>query len=77
MRAMVNEKTKQIAEEALDQLAAALQAGKNEALNRYLAAVGRFHRYSWNNVLLIPAAERDACRWVPHVARLGALCQKG
>lgn len=44
---------KQLAENALDQLAAALESGKSEALINYLAVMARFHRYSWNNCLLI------------------------
>ena len=41
------------AEDALNQLAGELEAGKSEALQNYLATMGRFHRYSWGNVLLI------------------------
>lgn len=44
---------KQLAENALDQLAAALENGKSEALVNYLTVMARFHRYSWNNCLLI------------------------
>lgn len=44
---------KQLAENALDQLAVALESGKSEALVNYLAVMARFHRYSWNNCLLI------------------------
>jgi len=42
-------KTEQIAElttKAIDDLAGALQAGHSEALAQYLAAIGRFHKYS-------------------------------
>jgi hypothetical protein len=41
------EQAKQLTEQALDKLIQALEAGKSEALRVYLAAVGRFHRYSW------------------------------
>ena len=41
------EQAKQLTEQALDKLIHALEAGKSEALRVYLAAVGRFHRYSW------------------------------
>lgn len=48
---------KQLAENALDQLAAALDNGKSEALVNYLAVMARFYRYSWNNLLLIALQE--------------------
>jgi len=61
---MADEKVRKLAEEALDKLAAELEAGKSEALQNYLATMGRFHRYSWGNVLLIawqrPTATRVA-----------------
>jgi antirestriction protein ArdC len=56
------EKTRKIAEEALDRLAAELQAGRSEALKNYLAVMGRFHRYSWGNTLLIASQRPDATR---------------
>jgi antirestriction protein ArdC len=59
-----NEKARQLAEEALSRLSAELEQGRSGALKNYLAAMGRFRRYSWNNVLLIatqrPAATRVA-----------------
>jgi N-terminal domain of anti-restriction factor ArdC/IrrE N-terminal-like domain len=55
-----NEKVRKIAEEALDRLAAQLEAGKSETLKNYLAAMGRFHRYSWGNILLINSQRSDA-----------------
>lgn len=50
---MKAEQIKEITEKATEQLVAALEAGQSEALTRYLKAIGRFHRYSLNNVLLI------------------------
>jgi hypothetical protein len=50
---MGDDKVKKLAEEALNRLSAELEAGKSETLKNYLAAMGRFHRYSWGNVLLI------------------------
>ena len=47
------EQAKQLTEQALDQLIQALEAGKSEALQTYLATMSRFHRYSWGNLLLI------------------------
>ena len=50
------------AEDALNQLAGELEAGKSEALQNYLATMGRFHRYSWGNVLLIGSQRPTATR---------------
>src|SRR5437899_5164821 len=50
---MADDKVRKMAEEALNRLSAALEAGRSDTLNQYLAAMGRFHRYSWGNVLLI------------------------
>src|SRR6267154_2576136 len=45
---------------ATEQLVAALQAGHSEALTVYLKAIGRFHRYSLHNVLLIASQKPNA-----------------
>jgi hypothetical protein len=50
---MADDKVRKLAEEALNRLTAALEAGRSETLNQHLAAIGRFHRYSWGSVLLI------------------------
>jgi len=50
---MKSEQIKEITEKATEQLVAALQQGRSEVLTSYLKAIGRFHRYSLNNVLLI------------------------
>lgn len=57
-----NEKAQQIAEDALKRLSTELEHGRSEALTNYLAAMGRFRRYSWNNVLLISAQRPTATR---------------
>src|SRR5258706_16322100 len=57
---MGDDKVRKMAEEALNRLSAELQAGQSEALRNYLAAMGRFHRYSWGNVLLINSQRPDA-----------------
>jgi RNA polymerase sigma factor (sigma-70 family) len=59
---MREEKVGQIAAEALKRLGEELQAGRSDALKNYLAAMGRFHRYSWGNVLLINEQRPDATR---------------
>src|SRR2546430_1151254 len=57
---MADDKVGKMAEEALNRLSAALEAGRSETLNQYLGAMGRFHRYSWGNVLLINSQRPDA-----------------
>src|SRR6266567_4174261 len=57
---MADDKVRKMAEEALNRLSAELEAGRSEKLNQYLSAMGRFHRYSWGNVLLINSQRPDA-----------------
>jgi hypothetical protein len=52
-----NNQAKQLVEDGLNKLAAALESGKSEALLNYLGVMSRFHRYSWNNCLLIALQE--------------------
>lgn len=59
---MPDEKSKRMADEALTRLMAELERGRSEALTNYLATMARFHRYSWNNVLLIHAQRPAATR---------------
>jgi antirestriction protein ArdC len=73
MEANSTEKTRKIAEEALDRLSSELEAGRSEALKNYLAVMGRFHRYSWGNTLLIASQRPDAT----HVAGFHAWHQLG
>lgn len=44
---MTTDQAKQLAENALNTLIEALEKGQSEALRNYLAAMGRFHKYSW------------------------------
>ena len=73
------EQAKQIASNAIEQLRQALEAGQSERLKEYLAAMARFRRYSWGNVMLIASQKRDAT----HVAgfhawhKLGRFVKKG
>jgi antirestriction protein ArdC len=57
---MKSEQIKEITEKATEQLAAALQQGHSGALTSYLKAIGRFHRYSLHNVLLIALQKPNA-----------------
>ncbi|MGB9067350.1 MAG: ArdC family protein [Candidatus Acidiferrales bacterium] len=58
------EQAKQIANKAIEELTAALNANPSEALTGYLKTVAKFHKYSFNNILLIAMA----CPQATHVA---------
>ena len=68
-----------ISGQALDKLMKALEAGKSKTLVEYLKAMGRFHRYSLANTMLIHFQKPDAT----HVAgyrrwqKLGRYVKKG
>jgi antirestriction protein ArdC len=57
---MKAEQIKEITQRATEQLVAALAAGHSETLTAYLKAIGRFHRYSLHNVLLIASQKPNA-----------------
>jgi antirestriction protein ArdC len=57
---MKSEQIKEITDRATDQLVAALKVGHSEALTGYLKAIGRFHRYSLYNVMLIASQKPNA-----------------
>jgi antirestriction protein ArdC len=61
---MKAEQIKEITEKATEQLVAALQQGHSETLTSYLKTIGRFHRYSLHNVLLIALQK-------PHASYVG------
>jgi len=73
------EQAKQIANKAIEQLSQALERGQSETLKTYLAAIGRFHRYSLRNVMLIASQNPKST----HVAgfhtwhKLGRFVKKG
>jgi antirestriction protein ArdC len=50
---MNTDQAKTLSDNALTKLMEALERGHSEALKSYLAVMSRFHRYSWNNALLI------------------------
>jgi hypothetical protein len=76
---MNSENIKKITNQAIEQLIAALNEGRSETLTQYLAAIGRFHRYSLRNVMLIASQKPTAT----HVAgfnawhKLGRFVKKG
>ena len=73
------EEAKQIASKAIEQLRQALEAGHSERLREHLAAMARFHRYSWHNIMLIASQKPTAT----HIAgfhswhKLGRFVKKG
>jgi antirestriction protein ArdC len=67
------EQAKQIASNAIEQLRQALEAGHSERLKEYLAAIARFRRYSWHNVMLIASQKPNAT----HVAGFHAWHELG
>jgi hypothetical protein len=44
---MNRDQAKQLASDALEQLAKALEAGRSEVLKQYLAIISQFHNYSF------------------------------
>ena len=54
------EQIKQITNSAIEQLITALNQGHSETLTQYLTAIGRFHRYSHRNVMLIASQKPTA-----------------
>jgi len=76
---MNSEIIKKITNQAIEQLVSALNEGRSETLTQYLAAIGRFHRYSLGNVMLIASQKPTAS----HVAgfhawhKLGRSVKKG
>ncbi len=76
---MKSEQIKEITERATEQLVAALNAGQSEALTAYLKAIGRFHRYSFHNVMLI-ASQKPTASYVAGFRtwnELGRFVKKG
>ena len=57
---MKSEEIKQITNKAIEQLIVALNEGRSETLTQHLAVIGRFHRYSLRNVMLIASQKPTA-----------------
>ena len=56
------DRAQRLVQEATERLAAELKAGRSDALKRYLTAMGRFHRYSFTNMMLIQSQNPNATR---------------
>ena len=59
---MKADELKSITTEALDKLAALLDAGHSEQLTALFKTMARFHKYSWHNVCLIASQYPTATR---------------
>jgi len=70
---MKAEQAKKVADQALEQLAEALAAGRSDELTRYLSMLAKFHKYSFGNVMLILSQKPDAT----HVAGFNTWKQVG
>jgi len=76
---MKRDEVRRIARDAFDQLVESVEAGRSDTLHNYLRAMGRFHRYSLGNSILIQMQRPHAT----HVAgfrtwqRLGRRVCKG
>src|SRR5713226_8324038 len=57
---MTTDQAKKLSEDAISRLLDALERGQSEVLKTYLAAMSRFHRYSWGNILLIYSQRPEA-----------------
>ncbi|MDI6451320.1 ArdC-like ssDNA-binding domain-containing protein [Anaerobaca lacustris] len=70
---------RKVSEEALEQLAAALEQGKSETLKRYLAVMAKFTHYSLGNQILIARQKPEATRVAGYRAwqRLGRRVRRG
>ena len=51
---------RKVSQYAFNELVAAVEAGKSQKLIEYLKAMGRFHRYSLGNAILIGFQKPDA-----------------
>jgi antirestriction protein ArdC len=71
--------TQQLIKQAVDHLIQQLEAGKSETLTAYLAAMARFHAYSFGNILSIARQRPSASRVAGFYAwkELGRFVKKG
>jgi hypothetical protein len=53
----INNRTK----DAVTYLVEALESGQSEVLTQYLSAMGRFHNYSFGNIMLIARQRAVTC----------------
>ena len=68
-----------LSNQTLDELAAQLENGRSEGLTNFLAAMAKFHSYSWGNVMMILAQKPEATSvaGIRTWNRLGRFVRKG
>lgn len=59
---MKADQARTVIDQAVQQLIDAIERGSSDALTRYIAAMSRFHRYSFGNLMLILAQKPDAAQ---------------
>ena len=59
---MKEDRAKKLAEQALSDLKAELDAGMSDTLLKFIECLSRFHQYSWMNCMLIALQQPDATR---------------
>ena len=76
---MKRDEVRKVASEAFEKLVRDVEAGMSETLQQYLKAMGRFHRYSVGNAILIQLQRGDATRVAGFRAwqKLGRHVKKG
>jgi len=76
---MKTDKARQQIDDAIEELGTQLDKGTSEQLIAYLAAMAKFHNYSWGNIVLISLQRPDAFRVAGYQAwrRLGRQVRKG
>lgn len=76
---MNREEALQKSEDALQELALDLQSGRSETLVKYLDVMGRFHRYSFGNCMLIAMQKPEATvvAGFGHWKKMGRFVKKG
>ncbi len=76
---MTTDQAKSLSETAIAQLMDALERGQSDTLKTYLRVMSKFHRYSWNNILLIHSQRPDATQIAGFQAwlKLGRYVRKG
>ncbi len=75
----MDSKIQAIVKQSMDSLIQQLEAGKTESLAAYLAAMARFHSYSFGNIMAIARQRPDATRVAGFVTwkEMGRFVKKG
>ena len=75
---MKEDRAKKLAEQALSDLKAELDAGMSDTLLKFIECLSRFHQYSWMNCMLIALQQpgRDPRCRVPQMVGAEAACSE-